>query len=164
MPPSYALLGRFSIGAWVELLWQHYRNAWQSPAVIRQAHRMHAAHVHYACRRRLPSCCVCCSISSILRGVVMRTRNFSEYMLVLALCLVLSMLAYSRLGRTCYETSFGGQPASVNVDHSLTNLNSFIGSLSNLLAILNVCNILGEFRRQPAPTFTVQLWPFIFRC
>jgi len=39
---------------------------------------------------------------------VLRTRNVSEYMLVLALCLVLSMLAYSRLGRTCYETYFGG--------------------------------------------------------
>ena len=30
----------------------------------------------------------CRSISSILRGVVTRTRNVSEYMLVLALCLV----------------------------------------------------------------------------
>ena len=28
------------------------------------------------------------SISSILRGVITRTRNVSEYMLVLALCLV----------------------------------------------------------------------------
>jgi len=33
------------------------RNAWQSPAIIRQAHRTpHAARwTHYACRRRLPS-------------------------------------------------------------------------------------------------------------
>jgi len=30
------------------------------------------------------------SISSLLRGVVMRTRNVSKYMLVLALCLVIS--------------------------------------------------------------------------
>jgi len=43
MPPSCALLGGFAIGAWVALLWQHYENAWQSPAVIRQAHRtLHA--------------------------------------------------------------------------------------------------------------------------
>jgi len=39
MPPSCALLGGFAIGARVALLWQHYGNAWQSPAVIRQAHR-----------------------------------------------------------------------------------------------------------------------------
>jgi len=39
MPPSCALLGGFAIGARVALLWQHYGNARQSPAVIRQAHR-----------------------------------------------------------------------------------------------------------------------------
>jgi len=55
MPPSCALLGGFAIDARVALLWQHYRNAWQSPAVIRQAHRTHATHAHYVCRRRLPS-------------------------------------------------------------------------------------------------------------
>jgi len=53
MPPSCALLGGFAIGARVALLWQHYGNAWQSPVVIRQARRTHAA--HYTCRRRLPS-------------------------------------------------------------------------------------------------------------
>ena len=47
MPPSCALLGGLAIGARVALLWQHYRNAWQSPAVIRQAHRM-----SHACRTR----------------------------------------------------------------------------------------------------------------
>ena len=70
------------------------RNAWQSPAVIRQAHRTHYVRTHvpaikstrllrarrYLQRGR--------SISSILRGVVTRTQNVSEYMLVLALCLV----------------------------------------------------------------------------
>jgi len=39
MPPSCALLGGFAISARVALLWQHYGNAWQSPAVICQAHR-----------------------------------------------------------------------------------------------------------------------------
>ena len=39
MPPSCALLGGFAIGARVALLWQHCGNAWQSPAVIRQANR-----------------------------------------------------------------------------------------------------------------------------
>jgi len=65
------------------------RNAWQSPA-IRQANR-----AHYACRRRLPSPAIKSthlqrgrSISSILRGVATRTRNVSQYMLVLAICLV----------------------------------------------------------------------------
>jgi len=39
MPPSCALLGEFAIGARLALLWKHYGNAWQSSAVIRQAHR-----------------------------------------------------------------------------------------------------------------------------
>ena len=82
----------------VASLWQHYGNAWQSPAVIRQAHRTHAAHAHYACRRRLtplagdnidvPASCVV-PFRPYCGGVVTRTRNVSEYMLVLALCLVM---------------------------------------------------------------------------
>ena len=75
MPPSRALLGGFAIGARDALLWQHYGNAWQSPAVIRQAQRTpHALRTHapaikstsllrvrrYLQRGR--------SISSILRG------------------------------------------------------------------------------------------------
>ena len=39
MPPSCALLGGFAISARGALLWQHYGNAWQSPAIIRQAQR-----------------------------------------------------------------------------------------------------------------------------
>jgi len=39
MPPSCALLGGFAIGARDALLWQHYGNAWPSPAVIRHAQR-----------------------------------------------------------------------------------------------------------------------------
>jgi len=42
MPPTCAVVGGFQIGARVALLWQHYGNAWQSPAVIRQALRTHA--------------------------------------------------------------------------------------------------------------------------
>ena len=75
MPPSCALLGGFAIGVRDALLWQHYGNAWQSPAVIRQAQRTpHALRTHapaikstrllrarrYLQRGR--------SISSILRG------------------------------------------------------------------------------------------------
>ena len=69
------------------------RNAWQSPAVIRQAHRTpHAVpRTIYACRRNSPrrrqnrrACCVHRSISSILQGCCNRARNVSEYMLVLA--------------------------------------------------------------------------------
>jgi len=95
MPPSYALLGRFAIGAGDALLWQHYGNAWQSPVVIRQAQRtLHALRTHApAIKRR--ACCVCdviCNEAVPFRpycaGVATRTRNVSEYMLVLALCVV----------------------------------------------------------------------------
>jgi len=93
-------LGGFAIGARVALLWQHYGNTWQSPAVIRQAHRTHTAHSHYAFQQRLPSpatptgdkidphavCAV--PFRPYCGGVVTRTRNLSEYMLVLAVCLV----------------------------------------------------------------------------
>jgi len=47
MPPSCALLGGFAIGERDAFLWQHYGNAWQSPAVIRQAqHTPHALRTH----------------------------------------------------------------------------------------------------------------------
>ena len=46
MPPSCALLGGFAIDAWDALLWQHYGNAWQIPAVIRQAQRTPHAHTN----------------------------------------------------------------------------------------------------------------------
>jgi len=73
------------------------RNAWQSPVVIA---RPNARCLHYACRRRLPSPAiklmrmhdVMCNEALPFRphcgGVVMWMRNVSEYMLVLALCLV----------------------------------------------------------------------------
>jgi len=42
-------------------------------------------------RQNRRACCVRRSISSILRGVVTRTRNVREYLLVLAVCLVISV-------------------------------------------------------------------------
>jgi len=48
MPPSCALLGGFASSAWVALLWQHYGNALQSPAVIRQTHRTPHTHATHA--------------------------------------------------------------------------------------------------------------------
>jgi len=93
MPPSCALLGGFAIGVRVALLWQHYGNAWQSPAVIRQAtaRRTHAAHAYYACRRRLPSPAI--KSTRLLRapfhfvhtaGVLQREREMlASYCLVL---------------------------------------------------------------------------------
>jgi len=97
--PNCALLGGFAIGAQVALLWEHYGNAWQSPAVIRQAHR-----TPHACRTRTlrmpaktpfvgdnidaPAACAV-PFRPYCGGVVTRTRNVSEYILVLALCLVL---------------------------------------------------------------------------
>ena len=98
MPPSCALLGGFAIGARFALLWQHYGNAWQSPAVIRHAHRTpHACHTRTL---RMPAktplagdkidahatCAV--PFRPYCGGVVTRTRNVNEYMLVLAPCLV----------------------------------------------------------------------------
>jgi len=98
MAPSRALLGGFAIDARVALLWQRYGNVWQSPAVIRQAHR-----TPHACRTRTlrmpaktplagdkidgPAACAV-PFRPYCGGVVTRTRNVSEYMLVLALCLV----------------------------------------------------------------------------
>ena len=82
MPPSCALLGGSAIGARDALLWQHYGNAWQSPAVIRQAQRTpHALRTHapsikstrllrvgsYLQRGR--------SISSILRGSMLQRER-----------------------------------------------------------------------------------------
>jgi len=83
--PSCALLGGFAISARVALLWQHYRNAWQSPAVIHQSHR-----TPHACRTRtlrIPAktplsgdkmdAPVACAVPfrPYSGGIVMRTRN-----------------------------------------------------------------------------------------
>ena len=98
MPPSCALLGGFAIGAREALLWQHYGNAWQSPAVIRQAQRTpHALRTHARTSDKIDVkigvCDVICNEAVPFRpyraGVATRTRNVSEYMLVLALCLFL---------------------------------------------------------------------------
>jgi len=74
------------------------RNAWQSPAVIRHAHRTpHALHmpaktplasdkIDAPAARAVPFHPYC-------GGIVTRTRNVSEYMLVLALCLVSLFMA-----------------------------------------------------------------------
>ena len=73
------------------------RNAWQSPALIRQAHRTPHALCHAL---RMPAktplagdkidAPAACAVPfrPYCGGVVTRTRNVSEYMLVLALCLV----------------------------------------------------------------------------
>ena len=91
MPPSCALVGGFAIGERVVLLWQHYGNAWQSAAVIRQAHR-----TPHACRTRTlrmpaktplagdnidaPGACAV-PFRPYCEGAVTRTQNVSEYML-----------------------------------------------------------------------------------
>jgi len=111
MPPSCALLSGFAIGARVALLWQHYVNAWQSPAVIRQAHR-----TPHACRTRTlrmaaktplagdkidaPAACAI-PFRPYCGGVATRTRNVSEYMLVVALCLVSLSSETSCIYRRC---------------------------------------------------------------
>jgi len=106
MPPSCALLGGFAVGARVALLWQHYGNAWQSPAVIHQAHRTpHAYRTRTLCtpaktplagdKIDAPAACAV-PFRPYCEGVVTRTRNVSEYMLVLALCLVYYLFIYRR--------------------------------------------------------------------
>ena len=83
MPPSCALLGGFAIGARIALLWQHYGNALQSPAVIRQAQRT----PHMPAKTPLandkidapPACAV--PFRPQCGGVVTQTRNVSEYSL-----------------------------------------------------------------------------------
>ena len=97
MPLSCSLLGGFAIGARVALLWQHYGNAWQSPAVIRQAHRTPHA-LRMPAKTPLagdnidaPAACAV-PFRPYCGGVVTRTRNVSEYMLVLALRLVRSSI------------------------------------------------------------------------
>jgi len=75
-----------------------YGNAWQSPAVIRQAHR--TPHACGTRTLRMPAktplvgnkidAPVACAVPfrPYCAGVATRTRNASEFMLVLALCLV----------------------------------------------------------------------------
>jgi len=69
------------------------RNAWQSPAVIRQADRTpHALRIRAKTPLAsdsidAPSACAV-PFRPYCGGVVTQTRNVSEYMLVLALCLV----------------------------------------------------------------------------
>jgi len=74
------------------------RNAWQSPAVIRPAHRtplalrMPAKTPLASDKIDAPAACATLSATRPFHfvyaaGVVTRTRNVSEYMLVLALCL-----------------------------------------------------------------------------
>jgi len=87
-------LGGFAIAARVALLWQHYGNVWQSPAVIRQAQRTpHALRTHDALRVRDVICNETVPFRPYCAGVATRTRNVSEYMLVLALCLVVILFA-----------------------------------------------------------------------
>ena len=109
MPPSSALLGGFVIGgARVALLWQHYGNAWQRPAVIRQAHR-----TPHACRTRtlrmpaktplagdnIDAPAVCAVLfRPHCGGVVTRTRNVSKYVFVLVLCLVIVEISRGAVG------------------------------------------------------------------
>jgi len=98
------MLGGFAIGVRVALLWQHYGNAWQNPAVIRQAHR--TPHARRTRTLRMPAktplagdkmdapAAVCAvPFRPYCGGVVTRTRNVSEYMLVIALCLVVAIIS-----------------------------------------------------------------------
>jgi len=91
MPHSCALLGEFAIVHGVRFF-GNTRNAWQSPAVIRQAHRhalrMPAKTPLASDKDDAPAACAV-PFRPYCGGVVTRTRNVSEYMPVLALRLVI---------------------------------------------------------------------------
>ena len=67
MPPSCALLGAFAIGARDALLWQHYGNAWQSPAVIPRpsARRTHYARTHARTSDKIDAPAACATLSAM---------------------------------------------------------------------------------------------------
>jgi len=68
MASSCALLGGFAIGARDALLWQHYGNAWQSPAVIRQAQRTpHALRTHARTSDKIDAAPTACATLSATR-------------------------------------------------------------------------------------------------
>jgi len=73
------------------------RNVWQSPVVIHQAHcTPHALRMHERTSDKIDAPAACATLSATrplhfvhsAGGVVTRTWNVSEYMLVLAVCLV----------------------------------------------------------------------------
>jgi len=137
MPPSCALMGGFAVAAWVALLWQHYWNVWQSQRLSAwpDARRTRAAHAQYACRRRLPSSALGDNIDApaactvpfrpYCGGVVMRTRNVSEYMLVLALCLGFicdNWRSYNIWRHWFYHTAFVKHEIALLVEYVLNQL------------------------------------------
>ena len=84
MPPSCALLGGFAIGARVAFLWQHnanrsYKLAFVSDIAVFVLER----DVKLQSTNKLAS-------TSQYDNIV-RTRNVSEYMLLLAVCLVITV-------------------------------------------------------------------------
>jgi len=98
MPPSCASLGGFAIGARGALLWQHYRNAWQSPAVIRQAQRTPQARTHARTSDKIDAPAACATLSA--------TRPFHFVHTARVLQRERQMLAstrsYSRSVPSCY--------------------------------------------------------------
>ena len=122
MLPSCAQLDGFAIDARIALLWQHYENPWQSPAVIRPAHRT----PHACCTRTLrmpaktplavdkmdaPAACAVPFRPNCGRAVT-RTRNVSEYMLVLGLCLVVCLFVFTVTARRCLFRFASDAPVS----------------------------------------------------
>jgi len=109
MDPDVTWSGRgcpLVVHYWVDLqsvhglrCYDNTRNAWQSPAVIRPAHRtLHtlrmSAKTPFA-SSEIDASAACATLSATrpfhfvhTAGVVTRTQNVSEYKLVLALCLV----------------------------------------------------------------------------
>ena len=117
MPPSCALLGGFAIGALVALLWQHQKCVAEpggNPPGPPHALRMPAKAPLASVNINVPAACclrdIICNEAVPFRpycgGVATRTRNVSEYILVLALCLV-------GIGQQCRIYTWG--PCSIHM-------------------------------------------------
>jgi len=105
MPPSCALLGGFVIGARVALLWQHNANYSYKLASIPRYDDIIIANARRGVRALLTGDRrVMGAFSTLLRrpgprasqwwrsGDITRTQNVSQYMLVLAVCLVIIII------------------------------------------------------------------------
>ena len=130
MPPSCALLGGFAIGARVTLLWQHYGNAWHSPAVICQAtarrtqcHALRMPAKTPLAGDKIDAPAACAVPFRPYCGVVMRTRNVSEYMLVLALCLV-NIIIYTNKNTAAVTVSWVLITRYISLDRVIQSWNN----------------------------------------
>jgi len=102
LSPSCALLGGFAIGARVAFLWQHCGNAEPSGNPPGPPHACRTRTLRMPAKSPLAGdkigATAACAVlfCPYCGGVVTRARNVSEYMIVLALCLVFMVALCNR--------------------------------------------------------------------